>query len=359
LSESTLRAGQWFLRSGIQQANGGVARYYVSDTGCSRPLSTEITGYSASALAYLHSVTNDSRYLDAAERSARFLTEAAWNPEWSAMPFELGEPALGYFFDCGMIVRGLLAVWGQTGQEQFREAAGRVGDFMAAGFERAGGAVAPINTLPDAKPVPGDPLRWSTAPGCYQLKAAMAWLDLAEAGCSGGHGSDYRALYGCVLESALCNCGAFLPGHPDQIKVVDRLHAFAYFLEGLLPFAAEPRCAEAMRDGIGRLAALVRQSAPRFERADVYAQLLRIRIFADWAGVQKLDEAAAQHEAHILAGFQASSPDPRIDGGFYFGRKGAEWLPHVSPVSTAFALQALALWNDRGEEARAHRRMLI
>jgi hypothetical protein len=73
-----------------------------------------------------------------------------------------------------------------------------------------------------------------------------------------------------------------------------------------------------------------------------------------------LDLAAARAEAERLVGFQCSDGDPRIDGGFCFGRKDGECIPHVSPVSTAFALQALALWDRHSSgEAQAHRHMLI
>jgi hypothetical protein len=47
-----------------------------------------------------------------------------------------------------------------------------------------------------------------------------------------------------------------------------------------------------------------------------------------------------------VAGYQARSDDPRLDGGFWFGRKGGEMLPYMNPVSTAFSLQALALWEQ-------------
>ncbi len=54
---------------------------------------------------------------------------------------------------------------------------------------------------------------------------------------------------------------------------------------------------------------------------------------------------AAAH-ANALAEFQAASEDPRIDGGFYFGRREGVLSPHVNPVSTAFALQALEMWRE-------------
>jgi hypothetical protein len=45
-----------------------------------------------------------------------------------------------------------------------------------------------------------------------------------------------------------------------------------------------------------------------------------------------------------------------VDGGFYFGRSAGRWEPYINPVSTAFALQALALWSGA---ARADRHLLI
>ena len=67
-----------------------------------------------------------------------------------------------------------------------------------------------------------------------------------------------------------------------------------------------------------------------------------------------LDLAAASEEAEALAGFQARSDDPRIDGGYYFGRLGGAWLPYANPVSTAFALQAMELWENRSCPPHLH-----
>src|ERR1039457_5488621 len=58
------RAGRWFLRSGIQEANGGVARHYRSDLGQNARVSTEITGYAVSTLLYLAERTGDGNYTD-------------------------------------------------------------------------------------------------------------------------------------------------------------------------------------------------------------------------------------------------------------------------------------------------------
>jgi hypothetical protein len=362
------RAGQWFLRSGIQEESGGVARYYLADIQRNKPVSTEITGYAASTFVYLHSLTGEKVYLERAVRAARFLTRTAWRADVSAMLFETeptAEGLLSYFFDGGIIVRGLLSAWRATGEDEFLQGAVAAGQSMMRDFAAGGGEYHPILRLPEKEPLPRDS-RWSRSTGCYQLKSAMAWHDLAEA-----TGDDaWRRPYEDVLGFSLRTYGSFLPGHSERNKVMDRLHAYAYFLEGLLPRAHDPLCAAALCDGIRRVAVYLREIAPEFERSDVYAQLLRVRLYADWAGVAALDRAAAEFEAERLRGFQhagggpsgyqAQPGDPRIEGGFAFGRKDGHCLPFVNPVSTAFALQALALWEGaRAGAGQAHRHLLI
>lgn len=346
------RAGAWFSRSGIQENSGGVARYYRTDLAKNLPISTEITGYAVSAFLFFGQPPQ-------ALAAARFLAREAWSG--GSMPFELddrpngdsrGEPNghATYFFDCGIIVRGLLSVWRATREEEFFAVAIALGRAMATDFASADGSYHPVLKLPEKQPLPRDPLRWSQSAGCYQLKSALAWRELFE--ISGD--TIFQEHYERLLENALRNYAKFLPGHSDLFKVVDRLHAFLYFLEGILPKACEPatspgnaeRCRAALCDGICRVASYIDQTASQFERSDVYAQLLRIRLFADSMGIVPLDEAAARHEAAILAGFQATSEDPRTDGGFYFGRKAGACLSYVNPVSTAFAAQALALWRS-------------
>ena len=337
------RAGQWFLESGIQESGGGVARYYRADLERNHPVSTEITGYAISTLLYLHGTLHEKPYLQHALDAARFLCREAWDGH--VLPFETHVPPqdrFAYFFDCGIVVRGLLAAWRATRDPELLTVATSLGRFMAADFAGQDGEYHPILKLPEKEAVNRDPMRWSRTPGCYQLKSALAWRDLAEATgeiC-------FTELYDRALETELRRYGSFLPGHPDRLKVVDRLHAFLYFLEALLPRAQEKQCAAALCHGIHLVAQYQADLLPEFERSDVYAQLLRIRLCADWTGVAPLDTEAAAREASALATFQIASDDPRTNGGFYFGRQRGEWLPYVNPVSTAFALQSLALWEQ-------------
>jgi hypothetical protein len=215
-------------------------------------------------------------------------------------------------------------------------------------------ALHPILSLPDKRALPYEP-RWSASPGCYQLKSAMAWYSLFE---TTGEMEFLRA-YETALERALATEHDFLPGETNREKVMDRLHAYLYFLEGLLPALNRSECAQAFHSGLERVSGYLREISPLFARSDVYAQLLRARLYGENLAAIPFDHAAAAHEAEQAAGFQLESSDVRISGGFGFGRKGAEQLPFVNPVSTAFCLQALTLWGDRKNNALQARRQAL
>jgi len=338
LTSISEKAGRWLLYSGIQDTSGGVARYYRADTKENAAVSTEITGYAASALIYLHGLTGHSAYSEAAGRSAQFLACSSWDHQSSTIPFEPSS-SKAYFFDLGIIVRGMLAVWRLAGQPELLSGAQRAALSMAFDF-LGDGEFHPVIRLPEKEPLDREPGRWSLNPGCYQLKAALAWYEVA-AEC--GEASAHR-LYESTLAAGLESHGGFLEGIPDRAAVMDRLHAYCYFLEALLPVSGRAECREALNDGIGQVAALLREIGPEFERSDVCAQLLRVRLIAHHADAVPLDFHAACEEAQRTASYQAHSEDPRLSGGFWFGRKNGEMLPFMNPVSTAFGMQALTLW---------------
>jgi hypothetical protein len=339
-------AGEWFLGSGIQEASGGVARYYFSDEReRNAPLSTEITGYAISALVNLYKLRSETRYLDAACNAAVYLVNA-WDKDSSAMPFEAeAEKKQSFFFDDGIIIRGLLSVWREFRNDDFLATAVKVGDSMAR--DHADGKYfAPIITMPEKERLPYEPKSWSRYWGCYQLKSALGWYELWEVTKE----EKYLQLYRQMLETSLATHKSFLPGVEDEFLVMDRLHPECYFMEGLLPIHDEPEAAAATVFGIERVAGFVRSIGPRFLRSDVLAQLLRVRIFADQFGVAPLDETAAQHEVALMREFQSADSDPRLNGGFWFGRKNGKMLPFMNPVSTAFCNQALEMWEQRGKQ---------
>ncbi len=338
--------GEWFLGSGIQEANGGVARYYFSDRERNAPVSTEITGYAISALVNLYRQTSDAGYLDAAIRAGTYLV-ASWDDTCAAMPFECdGEgQKFSFFFDNGIIIRGLLSLWREFKKEEFLETAIKVGDSMGCDFVSED-RFASILEMPGKTASPLDCARWSRSSACYQLKAGLGWYELWQT----THERRYLQCYRRMLDFSLATHTSFLPGVDDECLVMDRLHAFCYFLEGLLPVADEPAAADAMASGIDRVAGFARGISPKFLRSDVIAQLFRVRLFADQLRVRTLDVAAAQSEVAVLRTFRSDDPDPRLSGGFWFGRKSGEMLPFMNPVSTAFCHQALEMWEQRGAQ---------
>ena len=314
-----------------------MARYYLNAESRALAVSTEITGYAASTFAYLDRRTGEPFYLERAALTARFLTTApAWNAGIETHPFELAEGSPGYFFDCGIIIRGLLAVWRITGEPRLLDVAVAAGRSMARRYFTPT-AIHPVISLPAGQPWPYEK-RWSREPGCFQLKSALAWRDLSHA--AGGDPS-LAVYWQQALAQALESDPHFLPGVDERLKVMDRLHAYSYYMEALLSERSP-----LLADAIPRTAHYLHSVAPEFARSDVYAQLLRVRLYADAWGIVALDRVAATAEAAAIATFQYSTSDPRFDGGYCFGRRDGELLPFVNPVSTGFCLQALDMWEQ-------------
>jgi hypothetical protein len=201
------------------------------------------------------------------------------------------------------------------------------------------GVFHPIISLPEKQAIPYEP-RWSRTPGCFQLKAALAWLEIGD--------KHAIKLFESVLAYSLATHSCFLPSDLDRELVMDRLHAYCYFLEGLLAVPDREDVRLALREGVARAGALFREIAPQFARSDVAAQILRVRLIAHHLGALPLDASAAREEAVHVRAFQAGpdEADLRLRGGFFFGSKKGALLPFSNPVSTAFCLQALELWKQ-------------
>jgi hypothetical protein len=337
---------RWFLDSGIQDESGGVARYYLIDEARNARISTEITGYALSTFLYLHKLTGDERHLDAALRTGRFLCDQAWDRSAAIFPFEWSNVGAlperrAYFFDCGIIARGLMKLHAATDSQEYLDIAAKCADAMLKDFVTARD-IDPILELPSKRPLTRDE-RWSRSSGCYQLKSALAWLEVGE------RTSDRRLVdaYERALHSATSGEEGFLTAEAPQERVMDRLHAYSYYLEGLLPRSGRPEVRRALAGGIDKAGRHLREVRSTFERSDVSAQILRVRLHAARSGAVPLDEASAAEEAGWAAEFQLSTSDRATNGSFCFGRKGATMLPFANPVSSAFCVQALYQWLTR------------
>ena len=108
----------------------------------------------------------------------------------------------------------------------------------------------PVISLPEKQPLPYEP-RWSRRPGCYQLKSALAWHDIGDAP---GHSivrirARVRARIARIVSAGRTRIAR---------KLMDRLHAYCYFLEALLAVGRSQRSsgrAGSRRRSRGRFAA--------------------------------------------------------------------------------------------------------
>jgi hypothetical protein len=337
------QAELWFLESGIQADSGGVARHYRTDTREAAPVSSEITGYFVAALFMLHNLTGSEASFAAALRAADYLANQACDGAGQILAFEQSAAGreLAFFFDCGIAASALFKAWRRRGNAGHRRAALRIGASMLRDFGGNPGGFHPMVGRSTKQPLAYQNW-WSKSPGCYQLKAASVWLDLSEeAGAA-----TFRAAYEKTLEYALQDGEVFLNTNDPPGDTMDRLHAFGYFLEGALPVIDRRQAADALVAGIERMSSSLRQIAPVFARSDVYAQLLRLRLIGNARGVVQLNQVAAAEEVGAIREFQLESDDPRECGGFSFGRRAGRLMPFMSPVSTAFCVQALAMWGQ-------------
>ena len=291
----------------------------------------------------LHKETGDQEYLDRAVLTAKFLCESAWDPALRLFPFEHPSPTAesphrAYFFDCGIIIRGLVCVWHQTHDDRLLDVAAAASHGMLAAFRSEQG-FHPILELPGLDPLPRTS-HWSRSATCYQAKSALAWWEVAEV--TGD--TVLRDAYLAAVSDGLADFPGFLmPGVADHHGMMDRLHPACYFLEALSPLLGREGCVLAYRAGLADIGRLLREIRPAFVRSDVYAQLLRARVYG--ASAVPVDSVAAAEEAAALAEFQIASENPMLDGGFWFGRRAGQVAPQANPVSTAFAIQALSCWN--------------
>lgn len=328
------------LESGIQQNGGGVSRYRRTDRSENLPVSTEITGYAVSAFCYLFDQSGDERYLAGAKRAAHFLIDHAWDRALSSMPFELGA-RYSYFFDTGIIARSLLYLYRLDPAERYLQAARDLGAAMERDFGSLSGAFHPIVLLPCKSPAPYEAW-WSKTPGAFQLKAALAWHELG-AVLGDAH---FDGLYEHLLEWALRQYRETLDIESDDIKKMDRLHPWAYFLEGLQPVAGRPAIAKLLAEAIAEGEALREAIAPRFLRSDVCAQLLRVKLLGGGE--------PGPGEVSRIEAFQYPNGDPTLAGGFAFGHRDGALTPHVNPVATVFCLQALSFADQAASKGLDH-----
>lgn len=123
-------AVDWLLRA-QDAAGGGVAAYYSLRTGWAPPYS-ETTGYIAPTLFDYHRLTGRAIYRERAIRMSDWQLTVQ-KPE-GGFPGGHDDPASSppVVFNTGQVLQGLVRAHRETGDERYREAARRAGDWLVA-----------------------------------------------------------------------------------------------------------------------------------------------------------------------------------------------------------------------------------
>ena len=339
-------AWQWLSRSGIQNESGGVARFYRADIQEYRDVSTQSTAFFISTFLRLGDYSQDSAPYEAL-RAGGFLLDRAFHRSKELFAHEVCDEdnspsAFAYFFDCTIIIRSLVDLWKATKEPAYIECAERCGFALQNLMSRMDGSFFAVYDFARDQPL-DDGETWSTQPEVYQLKASLALQELTDATGL----PEFVAMSDTLRRWCLKRHESFVPDFGDSEERMSQLHAYCYFLEGLLQEASQDMdCSRALQWGILRVENLMEEIGPEFQRSDVLAQLLRLRFYADTFGVLEIDRATVESEVAALIEFQQQSSDPRVDGGFAFARRGAELVHHINPLSTVLALQALTMWES-------------
>ncbi len=344
-------AWQWLSRSGIQNASGGVARFYGADSQEYRDVSTQSTAFFISTFLRLGDYPEGSPPAEALHAGG-FLLDRAFHRSKELFAHEVyvednSPSACAYFLGCSIIIRSLVDLWKATKEPAYLECAERCGFALQNRMSRMDGSFFPVYDFARDMPI-DEGETWSTQAEVYQLKASFALQELTEA--TGLY--EFAAMSDPLRRWCLKRHEGFVPDFGDPQERMSRLHAYCYFLEGLLQEAShDAECSRALQWGILRVETLIEEIGPEFQHSDVLAQLLRLRFYADTFGVLEIDRATVESEVAALIEFQQQSTDDTVDGGFAFARRGTELVHHINPVSTVLALQALTMWESVDEGA--------
>lgn len=347
---SCIHAGlRWLAISGIQDQSGGVSEGFREETGEYAPISTTATGYYIAAQLWSQRFSRGALPATAS-RAGGFLLERAFDMSAEMFPLHLGDndeeqARLAYFFDCTVVVRSLVQLWDSTKDTAFLDCAERCGLALHSRMPTVDGAFFPIYDLKTDRAY-ADTGSWRVEMDVPQLKGGLALLELYKATGRGEFEHDAEALRKWCLQRH----ESFLPGEVDDAKIIERLHAYCLFLEGLLPgVALDAESGRVLQFGILRVENFLDEFGAELQRCDVIAQILRLRLYADKLGLMELDYKRAEEEATAIIEFQTQSVDPKTDGAFTLFRGTAQSRPQLDLTATVFALQALEMW-DQAEE---------
>ena len=364
-------AGEWILRSGIQntegaRAGGFNAWYDPSEKNYSYVYS-EITGYGITTLLYLEELFGDEECLDRAIAAADWLMSEAVHPsggvktrdyygemdEADRYSFDSGNI---YAFDNGMVLYGAVNLFRRTEDRKYLDFARSIADFMIEKMGRPGGLFFAIfnagtGATEDA------PWRWSSQSGSYHAKLALGFSDLFDATGDKRYRETGAKLCRKCIEFQESS-GRFRTSRADNST---HLHPHCYSAEGLLYAGMHFGEEEFIASAVSALRWALDNSrsdggVPKlfngkdflpYYRSDTLAQVLRLGVILYGIGrIGKEYVPALEMLRERLLSYQFQQETPQ-KGGFIYGTAldGSE-KRHLNSWCTMFALQALIMYED-------------
>jgi hypothetical protein len=366
-------AAAWLLRSGIQvvssdrDADGGFAAWYDVETGSYPYVYAEISGYLVTAMSWLYQRHSDAAYLASARRAADWLLNSQIYHAASGgfrCLYPLAPSRFDYkrnwvyAFDCGVILNGLVSLYRVSGEERYLAAGIRVADWLMHTCQRPDGSFRPVLDGASGEWIESND-EWSLCSGGYHTKISLGLANVYDVTRLNQYAD--AAVRGCDFALRYQQADGRFVTFPDSGGT--NAHPHAYAAEGLWVVGSMFGREDYLSASARATRWLFEQQSPDglvprhfhngqghyHERVDILSQALRLAYIHMREG--RLPEslhAQTQQLLRLVLRNQAHSVDPRIDGGFYFGRlsDGAQ-MSHVNCWVSAFALQALALSDQK------------
>jgi rhamnogalacturonyl hydrolase YesR len=351
-------AADWLLNSGIQSEEGGFYSWYNLKDKSYAYLYSEITGYAITALVFLSKINRDSIFIKKAESAADWILRYAIHPcggvktrlyknddKADASYSFSGENI--FSFDTGMVLYGMASLYNATGKEKFLGIAERLALFIIDKMQNKDGSLSAVyNAKTDELINTYD--KWSNQAAGFHAKACLGLVELFSITNNKRYSESAIRLceYAFITQEG---SGRFIT---DKAANTTHLHPHCYTAEGLLYTGAllnMPKFVKAAKkaaewafsclssDGINELYNPSDGSFNNLQRSDILAQVLRLGLLFSL-------NARTNDLMGVLSKYQYNGEDIEQRGGFLFSAN----EQHVNCWCTMFAVQALALYYDKG-----------
>ena len=261
-----------------------------------------------------------------------------------------------YSFDNGVIINGLVNLYNVTKINKYLEAAEKSANYLSLNFIKNNNEIKPVYDVKKKKFI-NNLKEWSLVPGSYHTKISMGYLNLYKTTKKKIYLECGKKILKTYLRKQKKN-GEFI-----STKYNTNLHPHCYSLEGYWScgkFLKNKMFNSVSLKGTRWVLNNINFDGfpPRlkfknklnfFERIDILSQTLRmIVLHKEKLNLNKLDKNKIEKLIKNIIGNQKQdSKNNKIKGGFIWGKKSnGERTYDVNTWVTAFALQSLSILND-------------